>query len=315
MKRALVMAGPLVVAGLLVSPAEAQTGFAKGRVVDAQGQPVAEASVVAVYLGELPKTSTRKTNKKGEYIHSGLYGGRYRITAEKEEYEPTIIEHDVTLGDPTEIPDIVLQPKKPAAVAAQEAAANASDEVKAKFAKAVDLTTQGQLDEAETLFKEIEAILPDVAEIHQNLGFIRAKRQDWAGAAASYKKALELQPDNSSTMSALAAVYESMGEHDKALELTNQAAAADPKNALAQFNRGVFLINANQPAEAMAAFEAALAANPDLAEAHFHLGTILVGQGKIPQALEHLETYLATNPANEANVATAKGLIAALDKK
>jgi Tfp pilus assembly protein PilF len=315
MKRALVVAGLLIVAGLLAAPAEAQNGFAKGRVVDAQGQPVAEASVVAVYLGELPKTSTRKTNKKGEYIHAGLYGGRYRITAEKEGYEPTIIEHDVTLGDPTEIPDIVLQPKKPPQVAAREAAAKAPEEVKAKFAKAVELTTQGQLAEAEALFQELLVVLPDVAEIHQNLGLIYAKRSDWAGAETSYRKALELQPENASTMSALATVYESMGQHDKALELTNQAAAADPKNALAQFNRGVFLINANQPAKAVAAFEAALAANPALAEAHYHLGTLFVGQGRVPQALEHLKAYLATSPANEANVATAKGLIAALEKK
>jgi len=315
MKRALIGAGLLVAAGLLASPVEAQTGFAKGRVVDAQGQPVAQASVVAVYLGELPKTSERKTNKKGEYIHAGLYAGRYRITAEKEGYEPTTIEYSVTLGDPTEIPDIVLPPKKPPEVAAREAAAKAPEDVKAKFAKAVDLTSQGQLAEAEALFKELLVILPDVAEIHQNLGLIYAKRGDWAGAEASYTKALELQPGNASTLSALATVYESLGQHDKALEMTKQAAAADPKNALAQFNRGVFLINANQPAEAVAAFEATLAADPTMAEAHYQLATLLVGQGKVPQALEHLDAYLAMNPTNEANVATAKGLIAALRKK
>jgi protocatechuate 3,4-dioxygenase beta subunit len=91
MKRALIGGGLLLSVALLASPAEAQIGFAKGRVVDAQGQPVADASVTAVYLGEMPKTSTRKTNKKGEYVHAGLYGGRYRITTEKEGYEPTII--------------------------------------------------------------------------------------------------------------------------------------------------------------------------------------------------------------------------------
>ena len=228
MKRALLGGGLLLSVALVASPAAAQIGFAKGRVVDAQGQPVADASVTAVYLGEMPKTSARKTNKKGEYVHAGLYGGRYRITTEKEGYEPTVIEHDVTLGDPTELPDIVLQPKKAPEVKAREAAANAPEEVKAKFAKAVDLTTQGQLAEAEALFKELLVVLPDVAEIHQNLGYIHAQRKDWANAEASYAKALELQPGNATSMSALAAIYESMGQHDKALALTQQAAAADP---------------------------------------------------------------------------------------
>ena len=315
MKRAFIGGGLLLSIALVASPAAAQIGFAKGRVVDAQGQPVADASVTAVYLGEMPKTSTRKTNRKGEYVHAGLYGGRYRITTEKEGYEPTVIEHDVTLGDPTELPDIVLQPKKAPEVKAREAAAQAPEEVKAKFAKAVDLTTQGQLAEAEALFKELLVVLPDVAEIHQNLGYIHAQRKEWADAEASYTKALELSPGNATSMSALAAVYEANGQHDKAIALTQQAAAADPGNALAQFNRGVFLLNANQNAEAISAFEAALAVNPGLVEAHFHLGTLFLGQNNVPKALEHLEAYVAANPKNEQNVSTAKGLIAALGKK
>jgi tetratricopeptide (TPR) repeat protein len=315
MKRALIGGGLLLGAALLAAPAEAQIAFAKGRVVDAQGQPVADATVTAVYLGEMPKTSTKKTNKKGEYVHPGLFSGRYRVTAEKEGYEPTIIEHDVTAGDPTELPDIVLQPKKAPEVQAREAAAKAPEEVKAKFAKAVDLTSQGQLVEAEALFKELLVILPDVAEIHQNLGYIYAQRKDWAKAEASYAKALELSPGNAASMTALAAVYEELGQHDKAVSMTQQAAAADPGNALAQFNRGVFLLNANQNAEAIAAFEAALALNPGLVESHFLLGTLFLGQNNVPKAIEHLEAYVAANPKNEQNVSTAKGLIAALSKK
>lgn len=314
MKRVLTGGALAIVAALLASPAAAQTGFAKGKVVDAQGQPVVDARVTAVYKGELSNTSVRKTNKKGEYIHSGLYGGRYRITAEKEGHEPTIIEYDVVLGNPTEIPPIVLEPRKAPVVRAREAVASASDELKARFKQAADLASQGRYPEAETLFEELAVVLPDLPEIHQNLGLVYARQMNWASAEASYTKALELQPDNATSMSALAAVYESSGRHDKALELLKRAAAADPKNAFTQFNRGVFLVNANQNEEAAVAFEAALAANPGLVEAHFHLATIFLGQNKAPLALEHLDTYLAANPTNEQNVATAKALIAALRK-
>jgi tetratricopeptide (TPR) repeat protein len=185
-------------------------------------------------------------------------------------------------------------------------------EGEAKFAKAVDLTTQGQLAEAEALFKELLVVLPDVAEIHQNLGYIHAQRKEWANAEASYTRALELSPGNATSLSALAAVYESLGQHDKALALTEQAAAADPGNALAQFNRGVFLLNANQNAEAISAFEAALAVNPALVEAHFLLGRSS-GPERRPQASGTWS--VCREPQEQQNLATSKGLIAALKKK
>jgi tetratricopeptide (TPR) repeat protein len=96
--------------------------------------------------------------------------------------------------------------------------------------------------------------------------------------------------------------------------MVQQAAGAAPGNALAQYNQGVYLINANRGPEAIEAFENALVADPNLIEAHFQLGTLFVGQGKVSEALEHLQTYVDAEPDNEQNVATATGLIAALKK-
>jgi tetratricopeptide (TPR) repeat protein len=93
-----------------------------------------------------------------------------------------------------------------------------------------------------------------------------------------------------------------------------EAAAANPGDAKAQFNQGIFLLNSGKSPEALAAFEAALALDPGMEEAYYYAGTLLVGQGKIPEAIEHLEKYLSLDPQNPQNVSTAQGLLQALKK-
>jgi Flp pilus assembly protein TadD len=310
MKRAFIAGGLLLGLVVLVSPAAAQTGTARGKVVDSEGNGIPEAKVVLEFQGGVTRNYELKTNKKGDYIQVGLYPGPYRFTASKEGYRPAYVEYRVNLGDRTQIPDITLMTTDEVA----KEQGRPTEELRKKFSDAVQLANDGQLDEAEALFKEVLAQAPDVPEVYQNLAYIYVKREDWANAEKSYLKALELRPGDPQSTSGLAGVYMETGQQEKAEELVNQVAGENPEDATAQYNRAVFLVNSGKTEEAIAAFEAALAADPTLAEAHYHLGTLLVGQGKIPEAIEQLETYLSTNPDNADNVATAKGLIEALKK-
>jgi tetratricopeptide (TPR) repeat protein len=98
------------------------------------------------------------------------------------------------------------------------------------------------------------------------------------------------------------------------MALIEKSAGANPTDARAQFNRGIFLLNANKNDEAIGAFEAAIKADPNMAEAYYRLGAALISQGKIPDAIQNLEKYLSLNPTDAQNVATAQGLIKALKK-
>ena len=73
-------------------PAQAQTGTARGKVFDAQGQPVADAKIVIEYQGGITRKFEIKTNKKGEYMQVGMQPGPYRITASKDGFQPAVIE-------------------------------------------------------------------------------------------------------------------------------------------------------------------------------------------------------------------------------
>ena len=105
----------------------------------------------------------------------------------------------------------------------------------------------------------------------------------------------------------LAKLYHETGQPEKAMEIMAKAAGANPADAKAQFNQGIFLLNANKNEEAIAAFEAAVKADPTMAEAYFRLGTTEVGQGKIPEAIANLEKYLSMNPTDAQNVRRPRG--------
>jgi tetratricopeptide (TPR) repeat protein len=310
MKRALIAAGLVLGLGLLASPAQAQTGTARGKVFDTQGQPIADAKVLIEFQGGITRKFETKTNKKGEYMQVGMQPGPYRFTASKEGYQPAVVETRIGLGDPTQVSDFKLATLAQAAAAAGSPAA----ELRTAFQKAVELQTAGKLDEAEAAYRAILEKAPDVPEVHQNLGTILAQKKDVAGAEAAYLKALELRPDSSDTATQLAKLYQESGQPDKAMALMQKAAGANPADAKAQFNQGIFLLNAYKNDEAAAAFEAAIKADPGMAEAYYRLGTINVGQGKIPEAVANLEKYLSLNPADAQNVATAQGLLKAMKK-
>jgi tetratricopeptide (TPR) repeat protein len=310
MKRALIAAGLLLGLALIAPPARAQTGTARGKVVDAQGQPVQDAKVLIEFQGGITRKFEVKTNKKGEYLQVGIQPGPYRFTAAKEGYQPVATDYRVGLGDPTEIPTLKLLTAKEAG----QQPGSATAQLRASFQKAVELQTAGNLDEAEAEYKAILEKSPDVPEVYQNLGQIYAARKDYAAAEAALTKALELNPSATDVATELAKVYHDTNQPEKAMEVIAKVAGGNPTDAKAQFNQGIFLLNANKSEEASAAFEAAIKADPNMAEAYFRLGTTQVGLGKIPEAIENLEKYLSLNPTDAQNKATAEGLIKALKK-
>src|SRR5215211_2683227 len=78
------------VLGLLVyaTPAIAQSGQLKGKVVDAQNKPVADAKII-MEAAETSRKVETKSNGKGEYIQIGLPPGNYKVTATKGDLSQT----------------------------------------------------------------------------------------------------------------------------------------------------------------------------------------------------------------------------------
>ena len=183
MKR-LFLAGALVAAAALLSPgaASAQTGTARGKVVDEKGQGLEGVQVVMEYQGPMNRKFETKTNKKGEFTQVGMQPGVYRVTPVKEGYVGAFVEIKVTLGDPTYLPaDLKMIPKAAAAAAAAD---KGNDELRAGFEKGNTLMNEGKLDEAEAEFRALLDKNPNVPQLHHNLAVVLSKKKDAAGAEA-----------------------------------------------------------------------------------------------------------------------------------
>jgi len=314
MKRGFLMGGLLL--GFVFSGVEAwaQTGTARGKVTDDKGQGLPEVKILIEFQGGVTRKFETKTNKKGEFTQVGLQPGVYRFTASKDGFQPAYMDDKVSLGDPTYLADIQLKPLS-AAGAGGAGGGGGLAELKGMVDKAIELTKAGKYDEAEAAYKEAIAKSPSIPQLHHNLAIVYAQKKDFPAAEAEYQKAMEVDPNYTEAFLGLANLYLASNQLPKAQEMAQKAVAAHPDDAKAQFLLGYVDFNTGKQDEATEAFKKAGSLDPSNAEVHFYLGSIAVGQGKTEECIAELEKYLAASPTNQQNVATAKGLIAALKPK
>ena len=322
LRRAMVTAVLGLAVAFLAAPAAAQSGSVRGKVLDAQGNPVDGAKVTIQNVEMSGRSLDTKTNKKGEYMQVGLQPGHYKITVSKGDLTTT---KETQIHLDMGVLDFTLAPNTGGTPMSKEEAAKARAKVEAMntaFKDGVDLVNQGKDDEAIAKFQEVIASAPTCAECYSNIGTIQVRQKKYDEAEQSYKKAIELKPDFADPYAGLATVYNAQKKPDQALEaskkaaeLSNAAASGTPGasggSAPAVFNQGVILWNAGKIPEAQTQFEQALKLDPNLAEAHYWLGMALVNGGKTADAKTHFEEYLKLAPTGQY-AETAKNILASI---
>ncbi len=306
-------------------PGYAQTGQVKGKVVDANGKPIEGAVVTIEGSDSGGRKFTVKSNKNGDYIQIGLQPGQYKITATKDQLSQTF-NQKISL-DMVEV-NFALKPGSAGANMSDEdrkKAAAKSAAIKTAFEEGVALSNAGKNDEAIAKFNEVIAQVPKCPECYSNIGANYAQKKDWAQAEASYKKAIEVDPNSADAYNGLANVYNAQKKFDQAAEASAQAmkiasaagaaggAAGGGASASAMFNQGVILWNAGKIPDAKKQFEEAVKADPKLADAHYWLGMANLNEGKMPDAATHFEEYLKLAPTGQY-AEQAKGILTQIKK-
>lgn len=285
------------------SPVAAQTGQLKGKVVDAQNKPVADAKILLEATETARKMET-KTNGKGEYIQIGLPPGNYNVTATKGNLSQSF---PVRIGLDMKQMDFVLKPGGAGGeVSKEEAKKNAAkiELVKTTFAEGATLTNEGKYDEAIAKFNAVLVDIPKCFDCYNNIGTNYIRKQDWVKAEEAFKKALELNPDSTEAYSGLATTYNAQQKFKEAQQMSAEAtkrmmgpgAAAGGGNADGLYNAAVISWNANDFAKANELLTEAVKISPTHAEAHFMLGRVLINLGKLGEAATEFETYLKLAP-------------------
>ena len=303
----------LVVLGFAL-PAAAQ-GMITGTVVDAQGNPVADAKITIEQTDGVTRKFETKSDKKGSFIQIGLQSASFKVTAEAKAGTATATAR-VSQRGPSNVKLVIGGGTgNDPAVAAKTA------ELRKAFDEGVALSREGKYDDSVAAFNRAIALNPKCPDCFYNIGFAYAQKKDYAQSEENYKKALEVKPDYAEAYNGLANIYNAQRKFDLAADASSKASqlsAAAPGalqggNADSLYNEGVILWNGGKIPDAKAKFQAAIAANPNHAESHYQLGMALVNEGKLQDAGAEFNTYLKLSPEG-TNAATAKALVAQLPK-
>ncbi|MEM7584891.1 MAG: tetratricopeptide repeat protein [Acidobacteriota bacterium] len=167
---------------------------------------------------------------------------------------------------------------------------------------AVEASVQQQLSEARARLDERQASGAEAAELAREFGRMGQLYHAYdllPPAAACYRNALILEPQQPQWLYHLAGVYQRQGQLDASVELLNEALTKAPGNAPVHLRLGRVELARSRPTEARAHFEAALRADPACGAARYGLGEAARAAGDLEGAAEHFRQTLEDQPYAE----------------
>ncbi|MEM9888354.1 MAG: tetratricopeptide repeat protein [Bacteroidota bacterium] len=199
------------------------------------------------------------------------------------------------------------------------------------FPQAQRLHQQGQLIEAEQLYRQVVQVAPHYAEAkhmlgivcsqqnrhaeganwilqaiqkqpahppyYNNLGLVYAKMNNWQGAQQAFRAATRLAPQFAEAWFNLANATKSLHKIDEALRYYKKAVKLAPNHAKAMYNLGNTLLENGKPKSAREWFEKAIKIQPNYAEAHNNLGSALEAWNEYDKAVKHYEKAVELKPS------------------
>jgi len=134
------------------------------------------------------------------------------------------------------------------------------------------------------------ALNPNLPEAHTQMGRIKQQIDfDWAGAHASFQRAVALDPGNPEVVRMAANSAVILGRFDEALQLNRRAVDLDPLNAESWESLAETEFFMGQLNKAAADCKAALELSPDVVAGHLAFSKIYVMQGRPQDALPEIE--------------------------
>ncbi len=211
---------------------------------------------------------------------------------------------------------------------------NANQKQRLSLGQALDKVAQslqtGQLDQAESICRQILATAPNEpntlhylgviqfqkgnlsggvevlsravrseptnAQIHFHLGYALRENKQFAEAAAAFGKAIELKDAYTEAYRGLGLTLADMGQIEEGIAEIQRVIALEPDNVKAHMNLGNMRQEQNKVPEAIAAFRQAITVNPKHAPAYNNLGKALRIQKQAEAATEAFQKAIDLNP-------------------
>jgi len=295
---------------MLAVDAFAQLGSIRGKLVDEEGNPIADVECAIEVSGGGGRRTKAKTKKNGQFTKGGVRPGMYTITCEKEGYRKLPLQTQVSAFDQANLGEQVMYKLAPGELSeAQHARAT---ELLAEFNVASE---SGNKEETLKKLFELKEMMPESAEIDFNIATIYEEMGEKDKAIEHYTVAAEAKPELAyDSWLAVADLHGKAKEWADAAAAMKKAMDIKATDPVAMFNYAVYAQNAGDTAAAKAAYEAVLEIDPNRALAHYQLGLIAVNEADNDVAVEHFEKFLALAP-DHPQAEAAKGVIEALKAK
>ncbi len=153
------------------------------------------------------------------------------------------------------------------------------------MAIAILFQKNGQLAEAEAVYRKILALVPDHVDALHFAGVLAHQQGRSAEGAALVQRSLAMAPDRPGAYNNLGIILKACGQLAEAVDAYRHAIRLDPAHANAHSNLGVLLRAQGRTVEAEAAYREAIRLEPDHIDAYHNLGVLLAGVKRTREAV------------------------------
>jgi len=300
----------VIAAVLLATAAMAQPkGNARltGKVVDDQGQPIADVTVRAQMTGQTDILSG-KSDKKGEWQIKGASAGEWKVELSKSGLETTV-----------EVVEVKGESAPPLNVTLAKAGAPKADpmaEVNAQVQKAAELAQAGKIPDARKIYEDLLVKYPKIYQLEGFIARTYAAENNIPQALEHLKVNLEQEKDPAQlTELKLFQAELLMESGDKAgandiLNTIDMKAVKDPYTFV---NQAINLINEKKGPEAVDLLTKLMAQFPNANELYYYRGRAYIASEKLDEARADLEKFVSLAP-NAKETADAKKILEQIKK-
>ena len=156
---------------------------------------------------------------------------------------------------------------------------------------------QGHAERGIDLLNQAIALSPDEPIVHVNLGRALLRLRRPQQALASFDRALSLSPKAANVLAMRGDALMELGEHAEALASYESALQLDPEAVEVLNNRATALLDLGRAAAALESLDRALRLRPDFVEARYNRGNALRDLGRFAEAIECYDQVVRVRPA------------------
>ena len=161
---------------------------------------------------------------------------------------------------------------------------------------AVKAEEEGDLAQAERIYRTILAQRPDIHGVHYKLGILLYRRRQYETAVAPMKAAVRLEPTVAHYVGDLGVVYKQLRRFEERLVCYERAVLLNPANGGILMNYGSALIDAGRIRQAARVLTVARSLEPHSYGILTNLGNALMRLGRLDEAVECYSEALALQP-------------------